>query len=109
MKFRHLFTILTCLLSVSLSGCLSTSGNDGSMQSYLYAVVEPEWIRNGEPLVFEDKPWYPKDGVEIFTDAEMYLVGEYRGVQFFSDRTDVRPFDRLYTKFGRNKFRYFVK
>ena len=71
--------------------------------------MEAEWIRNGEPIEFEDELWYPADSIEIFLDSEVSLIGEYQGVQFFIDKVDVRPFERLYTKFGRNKFRFFEK
>jgi hypothetical protein len=71
--------------------------------------LEAQWIRDGEPIEFENEVWFPADGVEIFQDAEMFLAGEYKGVQFFLDRMDIRPYQRLYTKFDRNKFRFFEK
>jgi len=89
------------------TGCKSTTGNAGHIGVYPVASMESEWIRNGEPIEFEEQKWYPVDDVENFMDSEMYLAGEYRGVQFFIDRVDVRPYDRLYTKFGRNRFRFF--
>ena len=73
------------------------------------AAVEAEWIRNGEPIEFEEELWYPADSVEGFLDSEMMLVGTYRNVQFFIDKVDVRPYDRLYTKFSRNQFRFYEK
>ena len=79
------------------------------MQTYPVQSTEPVWIRNGEPIEFEGELWYPMDGVETLLDAEVYILGEYRGVQFFVDKVDVRPYDRLYTKFGKNAFRYFEK
>ena len=97
------------LLSVFLSGCQTTGGNVGRLHSYLTPSVEAEWIRNGEPIEFEGDLWYPRDDIESFLDSEMDLMGEYRGVQFFTDKIDVRPYNRLYTKFGRNKFRFFEK
>jgi len=33
--------------------------------------------------------------------------GEYRGVSFFVEKIDVRPYDKIFTKFGRNKFRVY--
>ena len=68
---------------------------------------EAVWIRNGEPIEFEKILWYPTDIVENLLDDEVYLVEEYRGVQFFLDKTDVRPYERIYTKFGKHKFRVF--
>ena len=95
------------LLIVFVAGCHRASGNIGQVQSYAILASEPEWIRNGEPIVFEGEKWYPQDGTDGLQDAEVLLLGEYRGVSFFIDKEDVRPYKRLYTKFGRNKFRYF--
>src|SRR3989338_4184938 len=92
-----------------LVGCAQAPGNVGNLQSYLVSSVEAQWIRDGEPLEFEGERWYPADGTEGFLDAEVYSLGEYRGVQFFADKVDVRPFERLYTKFGKNRFRYFER
>jgi len=49
------------------------------------------------------------DNIEILLDKEMIILEEYRGIQFFVDRTDVRPLNRLYTKFSENKFRTYQK
>jgi len=95
---------------VLTAGCQSTSGgNSGRAGSYSLSSVEAEWIRNGEPIKFENELWYPADGVEGFLDSEMRLMGTHQGVEFFIDKVDVRPFSRLYTKFGKNKFRFFEK
>ena len=96
--------IFICL---GCSGAMQEQGNVGQLQSYPVPVVEAEWIRNGEPIQFDGETWYPIDGVENFLDSEVYLVGEYEKVQFFVDREDVKPYNRLYTKFGKNKFRAF--
>ena len=101
--------LLMIFLFVCL-GCFSAtkeSGNTGQVQSYPVPTDEPEWIRNGEPIEFEGETWYPVDGIENFLDSEVDLVGEYRNVQYFVDKIDVKPYDRLYTKFGKNKFRIF--
>lgn len=88
------------------SGC-TTTGN--APAQYSTAGIEADWIRNGQPLEFEKESWYPTDMVENLLNDEVYLMGEYRGVQIFVDKTDVRPFERLYTKFGKHKFRVFEK
>lgn len=92
-----------------VAGCAKPAGNVGNVQSYSAAAVEAQWIRDGEPIEFEGQMWYPADGVESLLDSEVYLLGEQRGAQFFADKTDVRPYNRLYTKFGKNQFRYFEK
>lgn len=106
---KYFLSFFMVVITAALFGCQNMSGNDGSIQSYGFTVAEPAWIRNGEPIVFEETLWHPQDGVEILTDGEVILLGSYRDVQFFVERVDVRPFDRLYTKFARNKFRYFVR
>jgi len=89
-------------------GCSMTgTSNGGQMAIYATPSKEAEWIRNGEPIEFDGKQWYPQDGTENLLDSEVYLMGEYRGVEFFIEKIDVKPYDRLYTKFGPNRFRYF--
>jgi len=92
---------------IVLSGCASTAYNQKDI--YPFASVEVEWIRNGAPIEFENILWYPTDIVENLLDDEVYLLGEYREAQFFVDKADVRPYERIYTKFGKHKFRVFEK
>ncbi|MCB9772426.1 MAG: hypothetical protein H6754_07750 [Candidatus Omnitrophica bacterium] len=92
--------------TVSL-GCSSTSENEGSFTMYKFKTPESEWIRNGEPIEFEGELWYPRDSVDILTDSEVTPLGVYRDVPYYLQTIDVRPYDRLYTKFGKNKFRLF--
>ncbi|MBF0533164.1 MAG: hypothetical protein HQL23_08765 [Candidatus Omnitrophica bacterium] len=73
------------------------------------AAGEAVWIRDGEPIEFEKEKWFPQDGVETLLDNEVYLVGRYRGVPFYVEKIDVRPYDRLYTYFGEHQYRYFEK
>ncbi len=103
----NIFFVIALLLICA--GCHSSAGNIGQLQSFEVPSMEAEWIRQGEPIEFEGDLWYPQDGTESLIDSEVYLMGEIRGVQFFTDKEDVRPFERLYTKFGRNKYRYFEK
>ena len=108
MKINYSFVGMVGLLLL-FSGCGSTGGNVGTMPIYALPNEEAEWIRNGEPIVFEGEDWVPQDAFDIFLDSEVSLVGVYREVQFFIDRADVRPYNRLYTKYGKNKFRIFKK
>ncbi len=105
MNMAQKLKISSLLFIFFIFGC-KTQGNVGSLQSYTIS-EEPLWIRNGEPIEFEQQSWYPADGVESLLDSEVQLLGEYRGTQFFVEKIDVRPYNRLYTKFGRNKFRIF--
>lgn len=94
---------------VFFTGCSTATpgGNVGNLQSYPTPAIEAQWIRDGRPIEFEGSVWYPADGLETMQDSEVYLVAEYKGVQVFVDRIDVRPYERLYTKFSKNRFRYF--
>ena len=94
-------------LMTILSGCGTTS--QATPQLYAFPEREADWIINGNPVQFEEEAWYPRDDVDIFLDSEVFLIGEYQGVQIFVEKIDVRPYDRLYTKFGPNRFRVFMK
>ncbi|GEM_PF-385041 len=92
-----------------LAGCLAQTGNVGNLQGYYAPTLEAKWIRDGEPIEFEGASWYPADGIESLMDSEVYHISEYKGTQVFIDKLDVRPYERLYTKYGKNQFRYFTK
>ncbi len=100
---------LSVVVLVCSSCAHGNAGNNGQLQSYPSPVVEAGWIRNGEPIVFEDAKWFPVRDVENLMDSEVYQIGEYKDVQIFVDKLDVKPYQRLYTKFAKNKFRYFVR
>ncbi|MCC6758069.1 MAG: hypothetical protein IT395_00385 [Candidatus Omnitrophica bacterium] len=99
--------ILITFLAVLSSGCSTSMTSDDDSMIYKMVNPEPDWIRNGEPIEFEGELWYPRDTIDILTDSEMLPLGEYRGIAFYLQKIDVRPYDRLYTKFGKNKFRVF--
>ena len=92
-----------------MTGCQTTGNKPARARNFSSTSLEADWIRNGEPIEFENELWFPADGVEGFLDSEMRLVGEHKGVEFFIDKVDVRPFNRLYTKFDKNKFRFYEK
>jgi len=109
-KHRLLGFGLCLMLSLFLGGCASlNSGNDGQVQSYPAPGVEAQWIRNGEPIEFEGSKWYPANDYEVLEDSEVYQVGQYKGVQVFVEKIATKPFDRIYTKFDKNQFRYFER
>ncbi len=98
------------LIVLSCTSCAHTdNGNDGQLQSYAAPTIEAGWIRNGEPILYEGQKWYAMRDVENMMDIEVYQIGEYKGVQIFVDKLDVKPYQRIYTKFAKNKFRYFVR
>lgn len=102
--FKAVFTA-GCILI--LGGCGSSGESAANVMLYKVVSPEPEWIRNGEPVEFESDLWYPLDTVDVLLDSEVVPVGTYRDVEIFTQRLDVRPYSRVYTKFGKNKFRVF--
>ena len=107
MRTKIYYGIILGIFSVILTGCSNSQGNVGDMTVYAVSSQEAKWIKDGEPIEFEGESWYPQDGFEILLDSEVDYVGTYKEVEFFINKADVRPYSRLYTKFGRNKFRYF--
>ncbi len=89
------------------SGCISSPVHDSTMMVYKVVSPEPPWIRNGEPIEFEGDLWYPRDTIDVLVDSEVLPLGEYRDVSFYLQKIDVRPYERIYTKFDANKFRVF--
>ncbi len=104
---KFMTIVIGCSFSL-LTGCVSHTSNGGQLTMYRTPSMEAAWIRNGDPILFDGTLWYPTDNVENIQDAEVYLMGEYQEVQFFIEKTDVKPYDRLYTKFGENQFRSFA-
>lgn len=98
----------TVILGMWLISCThAPNQNEGQLQSYRAPDVEAGWIRDGKPIEYDGKKWYPVNDVEVLLDIEVYQVSEYKGVQVFVDKIDTKPYKRLYTKFAKNKFRYF--
>ena len=107
MCFRNL--IMGFMFLIAVTGCVSKTGNVGQVQVYPAPKVEAEWIRNGQPVNFEDELWFPVDDIETLRDSEVVQVGEFQEVQIFVEKTDVRPYDRLYSKFDINKYRFYER
>ena len=108
MKNTILRIVSTAFL-LSAAGCAQHEGNIGQMSTFAAPATEAKWIKDGQAIEFEDGKWYPQDELDVLLDSEVDKMGEYNGVEFFIEKMDVRPFNRLYTKFGRNKFRVFEK
>jgi hypothetical protein len=99
---------LLFMLTGFLGGCASMiSGNNGQVQSFPSPLIEAGWIRNGEPIEFEGTKWYPVKDYEVLQDSEVFLISEYKGVKVFVEKIAVKPYERIFTKFDKNKFRYF--
>jgi hypothetical protein len=101
---------LLLILTGFLGGCASVnSGNNGQVQSYPSPGIEAGWIRDGEPIEYDGCKWYPVNDYEILQDSEVFQIAEYKGVQVFVEKIAVKPYERIYTKFDKNKFRYFER
>jgi len=101
---------LLFMLTGFLGGCASVnSGNDGQVQSYIAPVIEAGWIRDGEPIEYDGYKWYPANDYEALQDSEVFQISEYRGVQVFVEKIATKPYERIYTKFDKNKFRYYKR
>lgn len=90
-------------------GCSNFQGGTSGSSQHAFSAIEADWIRNGEPIAFENELWFPKDELEVLLDSEVYKIGEYKGIVILVEKRDVRPYNRLYTKFDKNQFRYFEK
>ena len=110
MRLRSMFT-LSLLSVVFAAGCVNgrMGNNNGQLQRYSYPVIEAEWIRNGEPIEYGGQRWFPVDDIETLMDPEVAQIGEYKGTQIFVDKIDTKPYDRIYTKFAKDKFRYYER
>jgi hypothetical protein len=105
-----IFYVLVMVGALGFAGCSSgNAGNKGQLQSYPAPVIEAGWIRNGEPVVLQGQQWFPVRDVETLMDSDVYQIGEYKGVQIFVDKLDIKPYERIYTKFAKNKYRYFER
>ena len=109
-KRKFLGFVLCFIITGFWGGCASVnSDNGGQVQSYPYPVIEAEWIRNGGPVEYDGSKWYPVNDYEVLQDQEVYQVSEYKGVQVFVEKIATKPYGRIYTKFDKNKFRYWER
>ena len=97
--------LVIAMMVVCCSGCVASGRGDGPGADT--GLTEPVWIRNAEPLVFENEDWFPTDEVENLLDSEVFQIGVSRDVPFFIEKTDIRPYERLYTRFSKNRYRAF--
>ena len=103
MKLKLLMT-LNLLILLSVFGCVSLN-----TKGLRFAVEEAGWIREGEPIILEGEQWYPQDIIENLLDEEMLNIYAYKEESVYIEKKEVRPYNRLYTKFGQNKYRLFEK
>lgn len=101
---KKFMLILMCCV---LFGCSQTTYNAGTAGKFSIPSVEALWIQEGRPIEFDGKLWYPQDLFDVLVDSELYFKGEYQEVPFFVEKIDVQPYNKIYTKFGRNKFRIY--
>lgn len=101
---RSLFRLGLLSLLILVSGCVSYA--PGQFRGD-FPIKESAWIKEGQPIIFEDRSWYPTEDVENLLDSEMDLLGEYKDVPFYIERRQIKPFNRIYTKFGNHQYRLF--
>ena len=104
---RNNILIIMSFAIFVLTGCVCSGVKPSEM--YPAPQIEADWIRNAEPIEFENQLWFPVDDVENLLDQEMLLMGEYRNVKFFVEKEDIKPHARIYTKFGKHKYRVFER
>jgi hypothetical protein len=107
---KHSVFGLWSMLVIFLGGCTSVPpGNNGQIQSYPAPVIEAGWIRSGDPIEYDGSKWYPVNDYETLQDSEIFQISEYKGVQIFVEKIAIKPYERIYTKFDKNKFRYYER
>ncbi len=97
--------ILVVFLAVVLAGCIAGSGGRRNVD---YAIKEAGWIKDGKPIIHDNRSWYPTEYIENHLDGEMEYVGEFQSVPFYVERRQIKPYNRVYTKFDYHKYRVFL-
>ena len=98
--------LMVILIVVGMAGCALPQRGD-ELIATAANLTEPVWVRNAEPIIFESEDWFPTDEVENLLDSEVYQAGTYRDVPFFIEKSDVRPYQRIYMYFSKNRYRAF--
>jgi len=101
---KYLLIYLILALSIIGSSCVSLN-----KKMVEHSFSEAQWIRNGEPIVFEGEKWFPRDVIENLHDDEMLNIFIYNEENVYIEKREVRPYNRLYTKFGKYQYRLFEK
>jgi hypothetical protein len=106
MRQNQFGIFLVSLFFIILSGCTSTSGGNYGRD---YALREADWIKEGKPIIFDSRTWNPTEYIENHLDSEMDYVGEFQKVPFYVERRQIKPYNRIYTKFDYHKYRLFLE
>jgi len=101
---NKLLVILILFLSFIYLSCSSLNKKEA-----WNSIKEAEWIRKGEPIIFEGENWYPRDIIENLIEDEVIKICTYKETDVYIEKTEVRPLNRLYTKFENHKYRLFEK
>jgi hypothetical protein len=105
MRRKQFIIALFLILIFSLAGCAAGYLN----KPHDYTTKEADWIRNGQPITYDNKKWYPTEYIENHLDVEMEYAGEFQKVPFYVERRQIKPFNRIYTKFDYHKYRLFTE
>lgn len=105
-NIRFFIIFILLFFISSLLGCVAGSS---SRRYGDYAMKEADWIKEGRPLINKNNKWYPTEYIENHLDSEMEYVGEFQQVSFYVERRQIKPYNRIYTKFEYHKYRRFTK
>ncbi len=105
MKNKGFIFIALMLCAIIFTGCATGSW---SRRSKDYAIKEADWVREGKPIIYESKSWYPTEYIENHLDKEMEYIGEFQQLPFYVELRQIKPYNRVYTKFNYHKYRLFT-
>lgn len=106
MRKSEVLKTIFALLILSFAGCAASQSGSFSRE---YKSKEAGWIKEGKPIIFEARSWYPTEYIENHIDSEMDYVDQFQNVPFYVERRQIKPFDRIYTKFDYHKYRLFLE
>jgi hypothetical protein len=92
-----------------LAGCAMSRRTVDLADPSTAPLSEPAWIHDGGTVSFEGSVWYPTDEIENLLDNEVLFMMKYQDIAVYTDRADVKPYARLYTRFAKNRYRAFEK
>lgn len=106
MPKKGLLTTILALLVLGAAGCAT---NQSGAFNKDFSTREAGWVKEGKPIIFGSSSWYPTEYIENHLDAEMEYVDQFQNVPFYVERRQIKPFDRIYTKFDYHKYRLFLE
>ncbi len=106
MRKKEILNTMLALLIFGFAGC---AANQSGALNKDFTTREAGWVKEGKPIIFESRSWYPTEYIENHVDSEMDYVDQFQNVPFYVERRQIKPFDRIYTKFDYHKYRLFIE